>query len=236
MTRFIGSRRAISKPVTAAAAVAVGGSLLFNGTTQFLRTTGSSGTIGTGATSFEAWVRMSNISATQQTLFTTNAVNGLVFQLNNAGFSIGRGLAGGGTTTLNSFAFTFGLNTWYHVVWVRNGTSAGATYGMVNGTLVGATQTNTQSFIDQTISFGSDLSNGVNWFNGYATNLRWVNGAVAYPSTGYTVPTTNLTSIASTTILLNVVSSAAYLADSGPYGFTFNAGNQPIYDALSPYV
>lgn len=234
MTRLIGSRRAISKPLTA---VAIRGSLLFNGTSQYLRTSGSSGTIGTASTQFEAWIYLTSISATQQIIYTTNAVNGLVFQLNNAGFSIGVAVAGGGSSALNSFAFTFSLNTWYHVVWVRNGTGAGATYGMVNGTLVGATQTNTQSFIDQNISFGSDFNNTANFFSGYMTNMRWLNGSVIYPSTGYTVPTTSLTNVATTSILINVLSSAAYLADSGSFGFSFlNNASRAVYSNLTPYT
>ena len=212
--------------------VPAGGSLLFSGA-QYTQTTGSSGAI-SSAFSFEAWIYITSISATQQIVFSTNTTNGPVCQFNNAGFSIARGISGGSGTIDATFAYTFALNTWYHVVWSRSGTGAGQAYGLVNGSLI-STGTASFAYLDQTIRLGASSGVPGLYFSGYLTNARFVNGSTAYAAGSYTVPTTNLPRITNAIYMINVTSSATYLTDSSTINFTTNQTGGVTYNALSPY-
>ncbi len=227
MTRLMGTKRAISKPVV----VGKPGSMSFNGTTSSFASAGSL-TVALDAFSCEAWIYLTSISASHQLIFGVSGANGLTCSVTNTGFHIGRFNASAITIDA-SFNFTFNLNTWYHVVWTRTSTAAGGCYGMVNGTLV-STGTSSVSYGGGGLRLGGTsvaLSQ-----SGNSTNIRFILANFAYSSTGYTVPTTSLSTFSGCLLLMNVRSSAGLLVDdTGIFtaGFT-NTG--VTFSSLTPYT
>ena len=98
------------------------------------------------------------------------------------------------------FSTALSLNTWYHIAYVRNGNVFSC---FINGvqdattfTLPGALSYN--SSCNATV--GARADNGANYFAGYLSNVRVLNGTALYTS-NFTPPTTPLTAITNTALL-----------------------------------
>lgn len=93
------------------------------------------------------------------------------------------------------------VNTWYHVAIVRTGNSFLA---FKNGVQLGATQTNTNSWINNyALGIGSAEPNATapaSNFNGHISNLRIVKGTALYTA-NFTPPTAPLQPVAGTSLL-----------------------------------
>jgi hypothetical protein len=100
------------------------------------------------------------------------------------------------------------LNTWYHLVVATNATIQSL---YVNGT---RTATITAGIAKPTtrtgVRFGLDW--GSSYYSGYMSNVRFVQGAGAYDAsqTTLTVPTSPVTAITNTSLLLNMTNAAIY--------------------------
>jgi len=104
--------------------------------------------------------------------------------------------SGGGVSPLYSSSSASTANVWIHWAIVR---SSGVTKVYRNGTLLGNQITDTTNVTDTTTPF---VVGNTNTFAtnaalvGYITNFRWVKGLAVYTG-NFTVPTSNLTAIAS---------------------------------------
>ena len=120
------------------------------------------------------------------------------------------------TTTVSSTDLT--QHTWHHLAVTR---SSGNIYLWQDGVQVGGATADTQNFNDNAVTIGRAV-NGYD-FNGYITDVRLVVGTAVYTS-GFTPPTSALTAISGTQML--ITSSASTVADAGAYPVTItNSGN-----------
>ena len=208
------------------------GSLSFNGSSQYLTwPSGSSVAFGTGDFTVECWVYLTSsptinfivdfrdASHTTAPTFVWGDQTSGVLYWNN------------GSTTLGSSA-TWNTNTWYHVAYVRSGTT-GTIYQ--NGVAIGTGSDSTNySVTPTTSSIAARYASTFYYFPGYISNLRIVKGTAVYTST-FTPSTKPLTAITNTTLLLNTVSGAQF-ADSSSTSATITATGSPTWNQLSPFA
>ena len=220
------------------------GSVAFNGVDQYLTSPSSSAyEFGTGDFTVEGWYYWNT--------FDNNVDTALIM--------LGQGANPGiicswwmryytGTPALSwyrtdgtgedNFLFPIALSTkqWYHIACTRSGT--GLRF-FVNGTQVGDAQTCT---IDYTIVNGDPLQIGksttgnspvIHYFNGYASNIRVVKGVAVYDAS-FVPPTTPLTAVTGTQLLVDVASSGAYLTDGSTNNFTLTPTGTVTYNASTP--
>jgi hypothetical protein len=201
------------------------GSILLNGTSQYLTVPNNVAfTFGTGDFTVEAWIYPISVAAgaNQFTIisFGNNVLSlyisaGLLYYYDtNTG---GPGNVAGGTVVINQ---------WQHIAVTRSGTFVKC---FINGV--------------QTISTtsSSNITSGTNYigFNGgsypwgYISNLRVVKGVAVYTG-AFTPPTTPLTAVTNTQLLLDVASSGAYLTDSSTNNFTLTPTGTVTYNASTP--
>ena len=143
----------------------------------------------------------------------------------NMYFFVGNGGAGG-----SSPSASFSLNTWTHVAMVRQGNAIGC---YLNGVLKTA----------YTMSFtmgdaGGDLylsraTNGPSPANGYVNNVRIVKGQAVYTFT-FTPPTTALTAVTGTQLLVDAASAGTYLVDGSTNNFTLTPTGTVSYSTSTP--
>jgi hypothetical protein len=116
------------------------------------------------------------------------------------------------------------LNTWHHYAFVRNGTTF--TF-YLNGTNRGSATSSTNIPAQGDVfRIGNTTSYPI---NGYISNFRLVNGTAVYTS-NFTPPTTPLTAIPNTQILLQG------LVDRSPNGFTVtNNGGVTLSTTVIPF-
>ena len=138
---------------------------------------------------------------------------------------------GGGSSSVLT---TNALNTWIHYAVVRE---SGTISIYKNGTSIPFALPVTidlSGYTDPLIigqSAGTKLP--ANEFTGYITNFRWVVGTAVYTA-NFAVPTTPLTAIANTSLLLSMNTSGTLLTDSSTQNLTVtNVGT--TWNALKPF-
>jgi hypothetical protein len=195
------------------------GSLLFNGTSQYLSMTPGF-TLSTGAYTIEGWFYNNSSWATAKGLCGTDVGGGLhLFNNDAASFTLDKN-GGGGTRTYTFPANTLQVNQWQYIVLNRNATT------QVETMWVG-TFSNTANYVTCTratgASGGTSISGGTQvnsldytgasdwvaryyggYFPGNITNFRATVGAAVYDSTSSTItaPSAPLTSGANTKYLM----------------------------------
>ncbi len=127
------------------------------------------------------------------------------------------------------------LSTWYHVAISR---ISGTLNVYFNGTRVD-TFANTTNINDSSsvLFIGTQNSAspfGDNW-PGNITNFRWIKGTGLYSGTTLTIPTTNLTAVANTKLLLLFQNSGSFLTDSSGTGKIIINPGVPTWSALKPF-
>jgi len=205
------------------------GSGYFNGASYITAGVNAAFSFGTGNFTVEAWV-YTTVTALQA-IFDNRTTDA-----STAGFFFGLS-ASNVLSVYLSGAFristgTISTNTWTHVVLVRNG-STWTTY--INGTSAG-TYTSAASLTNGNSQIGASTtvtSSSANYFTGYISNLRVVNGTAVYTG-NFTSPTaplsatqsasTNIVAITSTTaLLLNFNGQTSVgIYDASPYSSTVN--------------
>lgn len=127
------------------------------------------------------------------------------------------------------------LNTWYHVAISRSSGTLNVYFGGTRvDTLANSTNVNDSA---STLFIGSQNSAspyGDNW-PGNITNLRWIKGTGLYTGTTLTVPTTNLTAVPNTKLLLLFQNSGSFLTDSSGTGKVITNAGVPTWSALTPF-
>ena len=199
----------------------------FDGSGDYFALAASSAFLFTGDFTIEAWVNLPLINAGPYSIFGgresgTNIFDFRVYQNNiqvtlNAGSGSNLGLG------------TLSINRWAHLALVRSGSSIKC---YVNGTQTATTLTNssTLGYSDQPMRVGSsDLSN---WFSGYMSNLRVVNGTAVYTS-NFTPPTRPLAAIANTSLL---TCQSNRFIDNSSNGFLLTPNGTPLVRPFSPFA
>lgn len=184
--------------------------------------------VGTGNFTLEAWVYPLNWTGdgTNSFVYSTAASNGLMFGRNGANFVV-RAYAIGDILQYGTLPT---LNTWTHIVAVRSGTTLSMYY---NGTRV-ATNTTSQNFAQGAVYVGRDGPSGSAVYAGYVSNLRLVNGTAVYDptQTTLTVPTTPLTAVANTSLL---VCQNNRFRDNSTNNFSINTEGSPAVQVFNPF-
>jgi hypothetical protein len=100
------------------------------------------------------------------------------------------------------------LNSWVHIAFVRTGTTI---YGFVNGQRITlGTSSATIISASGSVAIGRDQNTTYySYMKGYISNHRVVNGTAVYTA-NFTPPTTPLTAITNTSLLLNFANAGVY--------------------------
>lgn len=193
-----GSYVPMAQPTTAETGLSYAGS--FNGSNQYLQAT-LPATL-SGQFTIEAYV------------YRNSAINGAIFTLGDANTSTGLEMYIGSTGTLyqiyssasqislaaSATGSAPNVGGWAHVAVTRDASNVVRLF--LDGVQVGSTWTSTASF-SNTLRIGVEYYAAAinnNWFNGYISNFRIVNGTALYTST-FTPPTSALTAVSGTAIL-----------------------------------
>ena len=211
-------------PTDAYSPSVIGGSGYFvRASSQYLTASNSSGqfSFGTDAFTIECWVNLSSMPSgtgypASYWLFgggPTNSDTGIDFYINNTqiGFNL---TAFSLPTAIGNHGIS--INSWYHVVVVRGGTSNQTLSLYINGTRVATASsvTATADAASTGISISAAEPSGATGgnFDGYISNYRIVKGTAVYDPTSstLTVPTAPVTAITNTALLCNFTNAGIY--------------------------
>jgi hypothetical protein len=226
ITRNGNTTQGTFSPFTAAApysAATKGGSGYFDGTGDYLSW---SGTTLSGDFTVECWVYKTAVDASGYTVvFSSSSVNNqLAIDATTAG-SIA--LAINGSTIIAASGTAVTLNAWHHLAWVREGTTCRA---YVNGVQQG-TGTSSASL---NLSLIGQFQSGGYEMNGYISSVRILSGTCQYPGgTTFTPPTSPLTAITNTQLLLNFTNAG--IIDNAMLNVLETVGNAQISTAQSKF-
>ena len=173
-----------------------GGSAYFDGTGDYLLSTGES--FDTGDFAVEAWLYPTAVGSSDKCWFDsrdTNTSNGMVLFINSSGLL---SCYSSGSITLTS-SKALKANTWSHVAFVRNN---GTLYWFIDGSLSNSTSYSSIIAAPGGFKIGARNDTAAN-FIGYISNFRAVRGTAVYTS-AFTPPTAPLTAITNTSILLEM--------------------------------
>jgi hypothetical protein len=182
----------------------VGGSVYFDGTGDYI-TPSAVTAPGTGAVTYEAWVRQENGGSSNHTIFdaSTNGFgggNGITVQISSNSI---QWVTSDGITTSASSQFQDGV--WHHVAFVRDASNNLQYYVDGVGHLTGATYTGSTSSTSLRIGATNALTPS-NLFQGQIANARVTNAEVY--TADFTPPTAPLGHITNTELLMNNKSDA----------------------------
>jgi hypothetical protein len=235
-------------PSVAYSASTNGGSVYFNGTTDYLNTS-SNVNIGTGNFTCEAWLYVLS-AASSPVILGSPTSGGLQFAIyGSSGIALATANISIQLSVNNN---NIPLNAWTHVVCCRGGTGTNQTSIFVNGARV-ANGTVAASFGNYALQVAAVVNGSL--FNGYISNLQFTNGVdvYGYSNTTITIPTAPPTPATATSLLLlgtnsgiqdstgknNLVTTGASDENTvikyGSGAMYFNGSSAQATLALSPY-
>lgn len=213
-----------------------GGSMYFNGSTDYVTSASSSSLqLGTSNFTIEFWINFKSIAANQRVCGGDNPVSAGSFcwsmYTTSAGALNYYLSTSGSSWDLASIASIGAVrtNTWYHVALVRNGSTFTA---YLNGE-AGQSVVSSASLFAST--FGVTLGTFVgqaSWLNGYISNFRLVKGTAIYTS-NFVPPTVPLTAVANTQLLLSGT-NAGIIDETGNNDIT-TAGNAVVNTTIKKF-
>ena len=237
------------------------GSVLFDGSTQYLTVPSSNDlTFGTGDFTVEGWYYFNSFGVDNGLALLGTGANGgtdysawwMRYYTGGLGNFLSWYRYDGGAEVNYEFPLTAALNAgqWYHIACTRSGTDLRF---FVNGTQIGAAQT---CATDYTIINSNPLQigkvqtgNGLFYLNGNVSNIRIVKGVAVYTAT-FTPPAGPLANnqtantngnpsaaitVTQTSLLLNTVYGSTFLNDSSYYDFTITNNGTATTSNTSPY-
>jgi hypothetical protein len=209
----------------ASSSAPTGGSLSFSGTNYVSVANSASLNPGTGDFTLEFWTYLN--STTNNASFWRGNNNGVdVFMNGTSKLSMGQAQVS--TKITDSVNMTTG--SWVHVAVAR---SSSTTRLFKNGALVGSSGGDTTNYVVDSINYIGNQ--GTFKINGYISNLRMVIGSALYTGS-FTVPTSPLTAIAGTQLLLNTTNDADFLKDSSTNNFTVTNNGSVTSASTSPFL
>lgn len=148
------------------------------------------GNVGTGDFTYECWFYNTDLDqGSNPTLFAINSyTNGLLLRVN---VTTNRDVDVYIANSQRGFAYTFEENTWYHLIWTRE---SGTVKMWINGEYQSSfTATMSGSITSGNIRIGSANHNTAHDWQGYITDVRFVNGTAEQTGTSdISVPTGRL--------------------------------------------
>ena len=234
-------------PLTVYNPTTYGGSAYFDGSGDYLTVPQNAAfNFGTGAFTVEAFIYITANNGTNERIIglgdgvnaSPGYYSGWTFNVNSS-LTVLSFTRYDGTVYSYDATFTFNINTWYHVVAVRNSSSSFAMY--INGTRV-YNATVTTSFnnvnsnaLNLAYQYDGAGGGGVKYFNGYISNARVVAGTAVYDPTltTLTVPTAPLTAIANTSFLLSGTNPA--ILDNAMMNNLETVGNAAVSTSVKKY-
>jgi len=207
-------------------------SALFNGTTDALSVASATAmNFGTGSFTVEAWVYQSAIPAVYNPIIETRVAASYstwIMGIYNVS-GVARLDFVYGASRITATTTSVPVGQWTHIAYVR---TAGVIKLFVNG-VQDATSVSNSSAINAsnaTNYIGRNIDG--NFFNGYISNLRVVNGTAVY-TTAFTPPTTPLTAVSGTSLL---VCQSTRFADNSTNAFALTTIGTPKVSTNVPFV
>ena len=200
-------------------------SISFNGSSQYLTAPSSSAFALSGDFTVEGWIYLTaypgGAAAAYLTDFRSGSSSNFVFGI----YSQNTYTYQGGTQLIGSTTVT--LNAWHHWAVVRAGSTV-TTYldGVSQGTISSSfSQAATSTVI------GARYTGTQEYFTGYISNLRIVNGTALYTSR-FAIPTPPLLAITNTSLL---TAQSDTIVDNSTNAFTITAtGSPPVSSSTIP--
>jgi hypothetical protein len=215
------------------------GSVYFDGNGDYLTVPANSGfQFGTGNFTVEFWLNYSSLT-NAQTIISSGYVGGTVA----GGWIVQTGIGDGKVNLYFQNAINAVLvaadsgstvlaGNWYHIAIVKNGSTV-TIYR--NGQSVGSGTDSNNYNANSILVIGGGSSSGYNnyWVNGYISNLRIVKGTAVYTA-NFSVPTSPLTAITNTSLLLLTAQQGPF-RDSSTNNFTVTANGNAAGNGLEPF-
>jgi hypothetical protein len=207
-----------------------GWSNYFDGTGDYLTAANNTALdVGTGAFTIEGWIYRDGTGDADWRLVAGS--------VSSAGFFGGRGTLSLGfgrsavAWDLESASNVYSLNTWTHVVYVRNGSGNLAIFA--NGTRV-ATTTNSNNYGLNGGLLEVGAEGAGQYIGGYISNVRVVKGSAVYDPTSstLTVPTTPLTAVSGTGLL---TCQSNRFIDNSTNNFTLTVNGNTSVQRFNPF-
>ena len=185
----------------------------------------------TGDFTVECWFYMNNTTGTQ-TIFTQRTTSYVPFLVwvSSGTLTLYMSSANASWDLVNAQSLgTVKAGQWYHYALVRSGSSIKS---YLNGAVVGAGATSSATLDSSTLGLRIGCTSATEYFNGYISNVRMVNGTAVYTS-AFTPPTAPSTAITNTTFLLNATNAGIFNQTSKNVLNTF--GSAAISTAQSKF-
>jgi hypothetical protein len=215
-------------------AATYGGSGYFPGaTTDYLSLASNAAFALPGAFTYEAWIYPFSWTSTASE--GTTLIKGTTsssFQIGNSNSNGGWGIASTGVAWRLRTATAPTTNAWNHMVVVRSGTGTNQTSLFLNGVRV-ANGTVSASFVTSAVNISNNAAGST--FNGYMQGVRLVKGTAVYDPTltTLTVPTSPVTAISGTSLLLNFTNAGIY--DAAVLNDLTTVGNAQVSTAQAKF-
>ena len=182
-------------PTSAYSASSIGGSIYFDGSSKINIATSTAFGFGTGDFTVELWAYCTFNSAIQEFIDARASDAATPWVLGITGTGVARTYDGSTLRTGGQLT----ANAWNHIAWVR-ASDVNTVY--VNG-VSGHTWTASQDFgSTKPLSIGNNVGPTNEPLTGYLSNIRIVKGTAVYTGS-FTPPTTPLTAISNTSVLLS---------------------------------
>jgi len=208
-------------------------SLNFNGSSYLTVPSNPIFAFGTGDFTVECWWYQSVANTDRGFLSSIAATTGTpAVGIQLAGNGAFTGLNTGGS--FDTFSWTLPLSQWNHVAFVRIN---GIAYAYVNGVLASSGPTTLgNNLVGSGFVIGCSYTNNFSFLAvGYISNVRVVKGLGVY-NNNFIKPTSTLTNITNTVLLLNVNSSGNYLKDDSTTNFSpITITGNVTYNASTPF-
>jgi len=194
-------------PTASYSGATYGGTMYLDGNGDYLDISSNSAfTYGVSDFTIECWVYLTAVGAIQyiydqRNSGTANAVIPAIYvsASNVLTYFVSNAARITGTTALVK-------STWYHVAVCR---STSNTKMFLNGVQEGSTYVDANNYATSRVVVSSNAATIGNYLTGFISNLRVVNGTAVYTST-FTPPTTPVTAITNTQLLLNATNAGIY--------------------------
>ncbi|NBS07788.1 MAG: LamG domain-containing protein, partial [Verrucomicrobia bacterium] len=183
-----------------------GWSVFFDGTGDYLNTPLNSITIGSGDFTIETWFYATTITGSERGIVGVGPYDAvgepskLSIRIIGSTAKLNAWVRGTGTWSNIQSTTTIALNTWYHVAFVRSGSSANNVRLYVNGILESSGSSTSSVTQDQLVIGRVYSASDIEYFAGSISNFRLVIGTAVYTA-NFVPPTAPLTAIANTSLL-----------------------------------
>lgn len=201
-----------------------GGSGYFDGSGDYLSVANNTNLIfGTSAFTIQCWVYRNVAGVAHSIVSKGGASTGFTFGITSTNV-----LRFTNTTTNIDTTTTIPAGTWTHVAAVRTSTSSNGFQLYINGVSSATSTVSTDFNQTDTLYVGADRG-AANAMNGYITDMRYVNGTAET----ITVPTSPLTAVSGTSLLLNCTNAGIY--DNSGKNDIETVGNAQISTGVKKY-